>query len=237
MTTFLLLHGAGGSGWDWHLVEPLLRADGHRCLAPDLPAEDPAADLDRYVQVAVDAVRDAEPAFDGDERLIVVGHSMAGVFAPMVAEALAADHLVMLAAMVPTPGERGQEWWTNTGHAEAQRRHLEEIGLDPSSLEDPLVIFGNGMTPEVWAGVLEHERTQTGRPFDDPCPLDAWPSIPTTVAAARDDRFFPLDFQRTIARDRLGLEVDVVPGGHVPALSHPGALADKLAAIAAGLTP
>ena len=39
MSTFALIHGAGGSGWEWHLVEAELRARGHRTVAPDLPAE------------------------------------------------------------------------------------------------------------------------------------------------------------------------------------------------------
>ena len=50
----------------------------------------------------------------------------------------------------------------------------------------------------------------------------------TVVLAGRDDRFFPLEFQRRIARDRLGLEADVVPGGHLVALSYPVDLADRL---------
>jgi hypothetical protein len=48
------------------------------------------------------------------------------------------------------------------------------------------------------------------------------------VISGRDERFFPLEFQRRVAKDRLGLEVDVVPGGHLAALSSPAALADQL---------
>jgi hypothetical protein len=45
-----------------------------------------------------------------------------------------------------------------------------------------------------------------------------WPSVPIRVVAGADDRFFPLGFQQTLARDRLGLEADVLPGGHLIAL-------------------
>jgi pimeloyl-ACP methyl ester carboxylesterase len=44
------------------------------------------------------------------------------------------------------------------------------------------------------------------------------------VISGRDDRFFPLEFQRRLAKDRLGLDVDVVPGGHLAALSYPAEL-------------
>jgi len=44
----------------------------------------------------------------------------------------------------------------------------------------------------------------------------------------RDDRFFPAEFQRQVARERLGIDVDEGPGGHLVALSHPVELADLL---------
>jgi hypothetical protein len=49
---------------------------------------------------------------------------------------------------------------------------------------------------------------------------------------ARDDRFFPAEFQRRVARERLGLPVDEMPGGHLVALSQPEELAIRLVAYA-----
>ena len=57
--------------------------------------------------------------------------------------------------------------------------------------------------------------------------------LPTHVIVGRDDRFFPAGFQRRLARERLGVEPDVLPGGHVLALAQPGALARRLLAYAA----
>ena len=57
-----------------------------------------------------------------------------------------------------------------------------------------------------------------------------WPDIPTRVLAGRHDRMFPLEFQRRVARQRLGLEVDAIDGGHMLALSNPRGLADRLVA-------
>jgi hypothetical protein len=45
MTRFLPRHRAAGSGWFWHQVEPILQQAGHDTAAPDLPADDPDADL------------------------------------------------------------------------------------------------------------------------------------------------------------------------------------------------
>ena len=40
MPTYILIHGGGGSGWDWHLVAPELVERGHEVIAPDLPSKD-----------------------------------------------------------------------------------------------------------------------------------------------------------------------------------------------------
>jgi pimeloyl-ACP methyl ester carboxylesterase len=53
---------------------------------------------------------------------------------------------------------------------------------------------------------------------------------PIHVVAGRDDRFFPLELQQRIARERLGVDPVIVPGGHLAALSHP----DDLAGVIAG---
>jgi pimeloyl-ACP methyl ester carboxylesterase len=52
--------------------------------------------------------------------------------------------------------------------------------------------------------------------------------VPIKVVVGADDRFFPQAFQERIARERLGVGVDVVPGGHLAALSRPEALAHRL---------
>jgi pimeloyl-ACP methyl ester carboxylesterase len=56
------------------------------------------------------------------------------------------------------------------------------------------------------------------------------PRRPVAITAGADDRFFPAEFQRRVARDRLGLEADVLPGGHLIALARPEPLADYLLA-------
>lgn len=72
------------------------------------------------------------------------------------------------------------------------------------------------------------EPDQSGRPFDDPWPLTAWPDVPTRVLVGSEDRFFPPEFQARVAKERLGLDVELVPGGHLAALSRPRELAAVL---------
>jgi pimeloyl-ACP methyl ester carboxylesterase len=69
--------------------------------------------------------------------------------------------------------------------------------------------------------------------FVEPWPLPAWPEVPTRVLIPREDRLFPHDFQRRIARERLDLEIDEMAGGHLPMLSRPRELAERLVQLAA----
>ena len=107
MATFAFIHGAGDVGWYWHLVEAELRRIGHDTVAPDLPIDDDAAGLTRYADVVVDAV--------GDRRdVVVVAQSFGGYIAPIVADRIGARLIVLVAAMVPSPGESADEMFANT---------------------------------------------------------------------------------------------------------------------------
>jgi pimeloyl-ACP methyl ester carboxylesterase len=64
--------------------------------------------------------------------------------------------------------------------------------------------------------------------MDEPWPLDAWPDVPTRYLLFADDRFFPAEFARALARERLGVTADEMPGSHCAYLSRPHELAARL---------
>ena len=220
MATFVLIHGAGGDAWYWHLVGPRLEAAGHDVVAMDLPCEDDAAGLAEYADVVIDAIGDHTD-------LVLVASSMGGFTAPLVADRVPVDLIVLVAAMVPAPGEAPGDWWANTGHAQAMRAQAIADGRDPDD-DDPEALFVHDLPPELVAASVHHDQDQSATPFDLPWPLAAWPDVPTRFVLCRDDRFFPAEFQRRVVRERLGVTPDEMPGGHLPALAHPDLLADIL---------
>lgn len=208
MSTFVLIPGAGSSAWYWHLVTPLLEAAGHEAVPIELPFGDESADFGDYVKRTLDAT--------GDRRdLIVVGHSLGAFTATLVCAAVPVDLLVLVAAMVPAPGESAGDWWSNTGHS------------FPEPF-DEVEVFLHDVADDVVAEGWDHVGEQAGRPFEDPWPLAAWPDVPTRFLLCRDDRFFPADFQRRVVRERLGIVADEMSGGHLPALAHPAELVEWL---------
>ena len=80
------------------------------------------------------------------------------------------------------------------------------------------------MPAEVAAAGEAHQRPEADAVFGSVCDFGGWPPVPVQVVAGADDRFFPVEFQRRVARDRLGVEADVLPGGHLIALAQPASL-------------
>ncbi|MFC3965498.1 alpha/beta fold hydrolase [Nocardia jiangsuensis] len=212
--TVLLIHGGGASGWDWHLVAPLLREYGYEVLAPDLPIEDPETGIAEYADFLAAELGDAE-------RVVVVAHSYGGLVAPVLAARRPVEQLILVSAMIPAPGEAPNEWWSKSGY--------DALGLElPMETEEQMVAaFLHDVPAELAAEELARGREQV-EDGDVPVPLDAWPDVPTRFLLCRDDRFFPADFVRTVVRERLGIDPDEIDGSHGVMLSRPRELADRV---------
>jgi pimeloyl-ACP methyl ester carboxylesterase len=211
MAFFAFIHGAGDVGWYWHLVEAELRAAGHDTVAPDLPIEDDAAGLSEYATAVADAIGDRD-------EIVVVAQSFGGYVAPIVAERVGARLIVLVAAMIPSPGESAEEMFAATRW---QPRQLD----DPT----PRAVFYHDVPDTLADDAMSRGRRQSDRPGREPWPLKSWPDIPTRFVLCRDDRFFPAEWLQPLVRDRLGIEPDEIASGHCPALSHPRELAELLA--------
>jgi pimeloyl-ACP methyl ester carboxylesterase len=229
LATYVLIHGAASDSWYWHRVIPLLRARGHDVVAPDLPCDDDSAGLSEYADAVVEAIGDRTG-------LVLVAQSMAGFTAPLVCERMPVDLLVMLAAMVPLPGESPGDWWVNTGHAAARRAQDQRAGRPADAPFDVMTTFFHDVPPKVVSAAFERgAREQSGTPFQEPWPLPAWPAVPTRFLLCRHDRFFPAEFMRRVVKERLDITPDEMDGGHLPALAHPRVLVARLENYRSGL--
>src|SRR4051812_8202860 len=226
MTNYLLLHGAASTGWIWHRVEAGLREHGHEGVAPDLPCADPDAGLEAYTQAALDAA-----AVFGTEPVVVVAQSLAGMIAPVVASRRPVCRIVLAAAMIPGPGETANEWAAATGQPEAQAALLARLGIPLENRFDPELVFVHDLDRDLKSELARHGSDQQVTPTLDPCPIAEWPTVSTHVIAATDDRFFPLEFMQRQARERLGIEPETIPGGHLAALSQGPRVVETLLAL------
>jgi pimeloyl-ACP methyl ester carboxylesterase len=207
---FAFIHGAGDVGWYWHLVEAAIRREGHSTTAPDLPIEDDAAGLSAYADVMVEAI--------GEHRdVVVVAQSFGGYVAPLVAERVGARLIVLVAGMIPAPGETAEAMFSNTNWRPEPGYH------------DTRDVFYHDVPDELADEALRRgSRRQSDTPGMEPWPLPAWPSIPTRFILGRNDRFFPAAWVRPLVQERLGIVADELESGHCPALSRPDEVARRL---------
>jgi pimeloyl-ACP methyl ester carboxylesterase len=163
---------------------------------------------------------------------VLVAQSLGGFLAPVVGAR--ARMIVLLNAMIPLPGEKIGDWWAATDSGAARRAADLAAGRDPDFDLDRH--FLHDLPPDTRAELLASPaREPADTVWSEVCDFERWPDVPIKVLVGRDDRFFPAGFQRRVARERLGLDVDELAGGHLVALSNPLGLADRLVAYAGEL--
>ena len=220
MSTFVLVPGAGGSAWYWSRVVPLLDGAGHTAVAVDLPGADDRAGLAEYTELVLSVIGDRDD-------VILVAQSLGGFTAAMVCQRARVESLVLVNAMIPVPGETPGEWWDHTGAVAARSAAADAGGYGEFDLA---TYFFHDVAEAVAGEAGAHDFPEADRVFASPCEFTSWPSAAIRVLTGADDRFVPAGFQREVAQERLGLEADVLPGGHLIALGHPESVAGYLLA-------
>jgi pimeloyl-ACP methyl ester carboxylesterase len=204
--------------WYWHRAVPLIRAAGHEPIAVDLPGDDDQAGLAAYADIVIRAIAERSD-------VVLVAQSLAGFTAPLVCARASVRMVVFVNAMIPKPGETAGAWWGATGAVEAREQAAARRGY--ATEFDVATYFLHDVPQDVLRAGPE-PREQAATVFGEPCRFERWPDIPIHVLAGKDDRFFPIDFQRRIARERLGKEVEEISGGHLVALSNAEGLTERL---------
>src|SRR5213078_4455387 len=142
----------------------------------------------------------------------VVAQSLAGFTAPLVCARAPVRMVVFVNAMIPEPGETAGAWWGATGAAEAREQAAARRGYAREF--DVGTYFLHDVPQDVLRAGPEQPREEAEAVFGE-----RWPEIPIHGLAGRDHRLLPIEFQRRVVRERLGKEVEEMPGGHLVALS------------------
>lgn len=230
-TTFGLIHGAWHGAWCWEPLMAELERRGHRAVAVDLPCADPTVTtVDNAAQV-VEALAEANAA--GADDVVVVGHSLGGIVAPVVAQLRPVRKVVLLAALVPRPGRsltdvmRSEPECTTEDFDKAPR-HFGDHGAVTWDPDVAAGLFFRACEPETARWAAARLRPQVWTTSQEITPLERWPDCEIVSIVCADDEVLAPEWSRRIARDVLGVEPVELPGGHSPMLSHPSDLANAL---------
>jgi len=105
--TFVLVHGAWLGGWCWEKLRPLLEAEGHIVIAPDMPGhgEDGSPIEDQSLETYARAVEALVAPLNGP--VILAGHSFGGMITSRAACYIPdkIKKLVYIAAFLPRNGQ------------------------------------------------------------------------------------------------------------------------------------
>jgi len=226
MATFGLVHGAWHGAWCWERLVGELEARGHRAVAVDLPAEDPDAGLERYAELTSDRLADAED-------VVLVGHSLGAMSAPLAATLRPVRHLVFLCGLVPDGNRSVTELYTEedvflpgfAGNTAIRESDGASYWPDPEAAKR---CFYDDCSPADAEWAVAQMRPQSKRPRSEPFPLERLPDVERSSIIGRDERAVSPDWSRRVARERLGVECIELDGGHSPFVARPGDLAALL---------
>jgi pimeloyl-ACP methyl ester carboxylesterase len=235
VATFALVHGAWHGSWCWEKLTPFLTQAGHGVVAPELPSDDGSADCDAYADVVCAALHGC-----GDD-VVIVGHSLGGATAALVAARRPSRHLVYLCAAVPESGlslfdqwqaqpdmvtpEFAEGWVKGLSEPDEQ---LRTVWVDFDFVR---AMFYADCDQATTAAAIDHLRPQSAYPWTLACSLAEPPSVRCTSVVCTEDRVVNPDWSRRTARD-ISADIVELPGSHSPLLSRPSGLADVLLRVA-----
>jgi pimeloyl-ACP methyl ester carboxylesterase len=206
----LLLHGAGGGGWEWNIWSAQFAADGFDVAAPDLrpvAAGIEATRLDDYRAQALGAARAL------GEEPVLVGASLGGLLALSVAAELRCAAVVLVnplppqpeAARLPSrPASAPRVKWRSLG------RFAQTVRAMPDADAAARLYAYRRWRDESGAAL---DAARGGIALDEP-------RCPVLVIASADDSDVPAELSLAMAR-RLDATVLTLCGSHVsPLLGH-----------------
>ncbi|WP_332738977.1 alpha/beta hydrolase [Hydrogenophaga sp.] len=233
-TSIVLVHGAWHGAWCWSRVLPLLRSAGVDSHAVTLTGVgerahlmSPGIDLHTHIQDVIGLIKAEEL-----RRVVLVGHSYAGMVITGVADRLQRErggllaHLVYLDAALPYPGD---SW--SSHHSAETRQARTDASMPSGGLSFPppdAALFGLSGADRDWVN-----RRQTPQPFrlyQQPLDFDAdrVAALPRTFIDCIQPALATIAPSRARVRSEPGWNVVEMATGHDPMVSEPVALSQIL---------
>lgn len=240
MATFLLVHGAWHSGWCFGPLSEILRSEGHRVLAPDLPGM--GGDEATLSRVTLEEWGRfvAGVACEQQEPVVLCGHSRGGAVistaAEMAPEAVGA--LVFIAAFMLGDGDSPAAFKARMPRTNSFADSIAVVGDNAGTRVDPetaATFFYNTTAKDDRLEAARRLLADPFKPSRTPLRLSAerFGTIPRYYVECTEDLTIPLSEQRLMHEALVVESVETLHCDHSPFLSDKDALARALLRIEA----
>lgn len=244
MATFILIHGAWHGGWSFDSIAPLLEAQGHQVIAPDLPgmsstkpatdAELAAVTLDGWAKFTAGLCEKAE-----QKPVILCGHSRGGLVLSQTAEEAShsIDALVYICAMLLPNGVSRVDVKAQQSSNPAFDAIKRDHPSGHASIADPEgapAVFAQLSPPDLARQAASRMVPEPSAPTQTRLKLsdEKYGSVPRHYIECLHDLTIPIADQRMMQALQPCDSVTALDCDHSPFLSVPDTLADALLKIA-----
>ena len=228
--TYVLVHGAWSAPYAWKMVKAELEKKGQRVVTVQLPGHgsDQTAvagiTMDSYITAVVGKINHIKG------RVILVGHSMAGMIISGVAEQIPGkiQKLVYIAAYVPQSGQSAYaismlDKQSQLGGALLPTADNTLFNVKPDQITN---IFCQDGSAAVKKMILAQYRPEPAMPFSNPVNLSAenFGKVSKSYISTLQDHGIGVELQNQMTSAAGIIEVYKLESGHTPFLSMPSAV-------------
>lgn len=232
----VLVHGSWHGAWCWEKIGPLLAQAGHTVFVPDLPGhgQDKTSLQDITLASYVDCIMHYLKTCDS--KVMLVGHSMAGMVISQVAEYMPEkiSHLVYVAGFLPQNGE------SLMSIAKLQKPTKITAPINIVSEEQAIYFPANAMHPFAYHQ-MDAEKYESLKPLFCVEPFKPWiqpvkitserfGTVPRTYIVCEDDKAIHLSSQERMLQ-HTPCQMFRLMTDHSPFYSEPEGLAEILLAL------
>ncbi|TWR29641.1 alpha/beta hydrolase [Mucilaginibacter pallidiroseus] len=235
---FVLVHGAWATPFAYATVSQNLKAQGFEVIIPLLPGhgDDNTDPKDLHMQSYVTHI--VEGIKQINQKVILVGHSMAGIIVSGVAEAIPnlVEKLIYIAAYVPKSGQSA--YALSLQDTQSLLGASLIVSPDQSTFdivrENITNIFCQDAGEKVQEEILEHYKPEPAAPFSDEVLLTDknFGSIKKFYVETLNDNGIGNLLQKQMVSDAGIQDVYTLETGHFPMLTQPDKLSTILEEIA-----
>ena len=237
-STFVLVHGAWLAPWCWKAVKEQLEKKGEKVVLVELPGhgDDKTAantlTIDMYKEKVITAMNQVPG------KVILVGHSMAGVVITAVTEQVPdkIDKLIYIAAYLPASGQSLLDL-ANTDAGSLLGPSLvpseDKLMLDVKH-ENIINIFCQDSKPEVQKMLMDHFKAEPAIPFTNPVTITTgkFGKVDKYYIHTTEDHVVGIDLQNRMIAAASITKVYSLKSSHTPFLSMPDKVTDLFLKIA-----